>query len=74
MRNKYLYIILLSFIYSSAGASYEYGHSARSVSLSSSLVAANYNNFNSDEFNLYKDVLDRRMHSLELSNWLSFQN
>tara|TARA_A100001011_G_scaffold60984_2_gene60861 strand:+ start:11850 stop:12773 length:924 start_codon:yes stop_codon:yes gene_type:complete len=47
MRNKYLYIILLSFIYSSAGASYEYGHSARSVSLSSSLVADNYNNLNS---------------------------
>ncbi len=38
------------------------------------MIFENYNNFNSDEFNLYKDVLDRRMHSLELSNWLSFQN
>tara|TARA_B100000212_G_scaffold87589_2_gene63950 strand:- start:644 stop:1567 length:924 start_codon:yes stop_codon:yes gene_type:complete len=47
MMLKYIYIIFLSFIFSIPGSSYQYGHSARSVSLSSSLVADNYSSFNS---------------------------
>ena len=45
--NRFIIIILLCYLYSSPGTSYEYGHSARSVSLSSSLVADDYTNLNS---------------------------
>jgi len=47
MINRFIVIILLCYLQSSPGTSYEYGHSARSVSLSSSLVADDYTNLNS---------------------------
>ena len=47
MINRFIIIILFCYVHSSPGTSYEYGHSARSVSLSSSLVADDYTNFNS---------------------------
>ena len=47
MINKCIYFILLCFIHSYAGSTYEYGYCARSFSLSSTLVADNYHSFNS---------------------------
>lgn len=47
MRNLFFILITIGVIQSSPGASYEYGYSARAVSLSSALVADTYNTMQS---------------------------
>jgi len=47
MKNLFFILITICVIQSSPGASYEYGYSARSVSLSSALVADTYNSMQS---------------------------
>ena len=37
-------------------------------------IFENYNNYKSVKNNLYEDLLDENMHSLELINWLNNKN
>ena len=37
-------------------------------------IFQNENNFSSHDVDVYNDLLNEKMHSLELTNWLNFNN